>query len=77
MPPLLHFCLCAERPGPQLDQRAHLKGELREPSAEGALYSGQLLSNHRQHLNVNAVELIKAAPGAALCQPCRDQPVSC
>lgn len=31
-------------------------------------YGDELLSDHRQHLNVDAVELVKAAPGARLSQ---------
>ena len=30
---------------------------------------GDLLGHHRQHLNVNAVELIKAGPGPSAGQP--------
>ena len=35
---------------------------------EGVLDAEKLLSHHTQHLNVNAVELIKAGPGARLSQ---------
>lgn len=31
-------------------------------------YGDELLSDHRQHLNVDSVELVKTAPGARLSQ---------
>ena len=38
------------------------------PYPEGILDAEELLSHHTQHLNVDAVELIKAGPGAGLSQ---------
>jgi hypothetical protein len=35
----------------------------------GALHSQDLLSDHTQHLQVDAVELVEASPGAAAGQP--------
>eukprot|EP00983_Pelagomonas_calceolata_P101910 1158747-Pelagomonas_calceolata.AAC.23 len=60
---------CDEYPtrGQQLDEAA-LKVEGRQLHLEGVLDGEQLLRNHRQHLDVDAVELIKAGPGAALGQ---------
>lgn len=34
----------------------------------GVSYGDELLSDHRQHLDVDAVELVKTAPGARLSQ---------
>ena len=44
----------------------HLKCEFGHPCTEGVLDGGELLSNHRQHLNIDAIEFVKAGPGAAL-----------
>lgn len=35
-----------------------------EEGGQTSLYGENLLSHHRQHLQVNAVELIKAGPGS-------------
>lgn len=55
-------------PGKQLcaTARGTMGGRLAYP--EGVLDAEELLSHHTQHLNVDAVELIKAGPGARLSQ---------
>lgn len=39
---------------------------------EGILDAEELLSHHTQHLNVNAVKLVKAGPGARLSQASKE-----
>lgn len=46
-----------------------LKQEAWHSCPEGRLDAQQLLGHYRQNLYVNAVELIKASPSAALGQP--------
>ena len=42
------------------------------PHPEGILYAEELLGNHTEHFNVNAVELVKAGPGAGLGQASKE-----
>ncbi|KAA6420527.1 MAG: hypothetical protein FRX49_09688 [Trebouxia sp. A1-2] len=53
---------------------ARLQSSASVPQAypESILDSEELLSHHTQHLNVNPVELIKAGPGARLCQASKE-----
>jgi len=46
--------------------------DLCQASSKPILDSQQLLSHHRQHLHVDAVELIKARPGPRLQQVVQD-----
>ena len=54
--------------------RCRLQSSASVPQAypESILDSEELLSHHTQHLNVNPVELIKAGPGARLCQASKE-----
>lgn len=45
-----------------------LKNEALQVSSHSLLDTGNLLSDHGQHFQLNSVELIKACPGTGLCQ---------
>ena len=47
---------------------AALEDELRDPTFHGVLNRQELLRHHREHLDVDAVELVEARPRAALRQ---------
>ena len=47
---------------------AALEDELRDPAFHGVLNRQELLRHHREHLDVDAVELVEARPRAALRQ---------
>ena len=40
---------------------------------QSVLQREQLLRDHREHLNVDAVELVKASPSSTLSKPCRSE----
>ena len=52
--------------GPDQVDLPSLKDEPRRPGGESRQDGQNLLRHHRQHFNVDSVELIKAAPGTSL-----------
>ena len=61
--------------GVQFDLCA-LKEKSVVPRADSSLDGHDLLGHHRQHLQVDAVELVKARPGTTRCQSLEELPKS-